>query len=221
MQNLQAWFLISARKECKICRSVRPLVAIYTTHDKQKYLLSCYNKPTMLLSCRHTPVFLKWFSEKCALASIRVMHLFLKKLLVAILNGCVVWVGIMQKRSPCYNIITSFKVKKFITININTTLNNFVGFHNLYSTWHNSCAENSLIEQSFQFNWCVLVSVCIMSTVQGSQGKVRESERLKDDGRLDVSCDVHSLTLHPGGVIFRWWRLQRSSLEQKLLLQHY
>ena len=59
-----------------------------------------------------------------------------------------------------------------------------------------------------------------MSTVQGSQGKVRESERLKDDGRLDVS-DLHSLTLHPGGVIFRWWRPQRSSLEQKVLLQHY
>ena len=47
-----------------------------------------------------------------------------------------------------------------------------------------------------------------------------ESERLKDNGRFDVS-DIHSLTLHSSGVIFRWWRPQRSCLEQKLLLQHY
>ena len=42
---------------------------------------------------------------------------------------------------------------------------------------------------------CVCVSVCVLSVLhyiiiyhtQGSQGKVKESERLKDDGRLDVS----------------------------------
>ena len=42
---------------------------------------------------------------------------------------------------------------------------------------------------------CVCVSLCVSSVssyiiiyhTQGSQGKVKESERLKDDGRLDVS----------------------------------
>ena len=31
----------------------------------------------------------------------------------------------------------------------------------------------------------------ILCHTQGSQGKVKESERLKDDGRLDVSITVH------------------------------
>ena len=32
--------------------------------------------------------------------------------------------------------------------------------------------------------------VCVLCHTQGSQGKVKESERLKDDGRLDVSITV-------------------------------
>ena len=66
----------------------------------------------------------------------------------------------------------------------------------------------------------VIYRTVLLSTIQGAQGKVRESERLKDDGRLDVS-HVQTLSLHPNDVIFRWWRPQRSSLEQKLLLLHY
>ena len=40
----------------------------------------------------------------------------------------------------------------------------------------------------------------ILCHTQGSQGKVKESERLKDDGRLDVSITVHSTI----GVVIRW-----------------